>query len=227
MKPLLTNIKISLISFFGWILLRIIYFTTRSLVIVAPRSETYMLCRNEPIVITFWHGYQIMMLRILEELFGPHPKRKTFVLISEHNDGRMIAGAMKYFSLDTIAGSSTRGAKKATVKMIRTLEGGDNVAITPDGPKGPLHEVKNGVLKIAQISGRPIIPMAVDASRAWTLKSWDKMKIPKPFSLISFAFGDPFYVPKDLSDDELEQKAKELKKLIDQQCSIASGVIRD
>lgn len=210
MKHLLTNIKISLLSFLGCLILKIIFLTAGKTKLLTVRSEKYNRSREKPVIIVFWHGQQLLMLGVLKELFHNHLKRKIFVLISEHNDGRLIAGAINYFGLDSIAGSSSKNAKKATIKLIRALEGGDNIAITPDGPKGPIHELKHGVIKIAQLSGYPIVPMAVGCSAYWELRSWDKMKIPKPFCKLSYFLAEPLYIEKELDEAGVRSKAQEL-----------------
>ena len=177
-------------------------------------NESYMRLREKPVILAFWHGHQVLMLGVLSELFDPHPKRKTFVLISEHSDGRIIAGAIKPMGLDSVAGSSTKGAKKATLKLLKKLQEGHNIAITPDGPKGPLHRAKLGAVKLSQMSGCPILPMALSASKHWRISSWDRMMFPKPFSRLVYSIGEPIYIPENANEEELKLKSVELTQIL-------------
>ena len=184
-------------------------------IFISDISEETRQARQKPIIITFWHGHQLMMLFGLKHLFNPFPRRKTFALISEHSDGRIIASVIRYFNLHSIAGSSTRSAKKATIRLLKTLTQGDNIAITPDGPIGPIYEAKIGVIKMAQLSGLPIVPMALHADRSWKMRSWDQMMVPKPFSKVYYSIGEPLYIPRDLPEEELSTKTSEVKNLLD------------
>ncbi len=224
MKLLLTKIKIYIISLIGYLIIKIIYLTSRETVFICERTAAYMADRDKPVIICFWHGHQMLMPGVLHELFDGHSKRKTYALISEHNDGRIIAGLIKYFDLDSIAGSSSRSAKRATMQMIKTLRGGDNIAITPDGPRGPIHKVKTGIIKVAQISGYPIVPMAVHASSHWQLKSWDKMIVPKPFAKLSFSIGEPIHIPREISKEEVEIKSTALEEILNKHSLTVRGV---
>lgn len=200
MKRLLTDAKITILAVLGFLVIRAIYSTLRLRIVGLPHSEKYLASRESPAIILFWHGHQLLMPRTMPFLFGPHTYRKTYVLISEHGDGRLIARLIRLFKLYSVAGSSTRGARKATIRLLKLIKDGHNISITPDGPKGPRHVVKEGVARIAQLSGIPVIPVGVAVSRYWQMKSWDKMILPKPFSKIDAYFGEPYYVPADDKD---------------------------
>ena len=107
------------------------------------------------------------------------------MLISTHADGEIIARICEALGYRTIRGSTSRGGARALVEITRTLERGIEVAITPDGPRGPPHSIAPGTLYAAQRSNAPIVPIYVHASRAWHLATWDSFMIPKPFARLT------------------------------------------
>jgi lysophospholipid acyltransferase (LPLAT)-like uncharacterized protein len=113
------------------------------------------------------------------------------VLISEHRDGELVARAATSLGLGLIRGSTTRGAGRALISIIRELQAGREVAITPDGPRGPANKFAPGALIAAQRSDSYIVPVVAVADRAWHLKSCDRFMIPKPFARITIAYGNP------------------------------------
>lgn len=143
--------------------------------------------RKEPVVFVAWHG------QLLPQLWA-HRRRNISLLISEHRDGELIARIARALGYRTVRGSSTRGANRALIGLVRELDAGYDVAITPDGPRGPYHSFAPGTLLVAQRSGRPIVPVGAHASRAWQFKSWDRFTLPKPFARITVAYG-PFLEP--------------------------------
>jgi len=134
------------------------------------------------------------------------------VLISAHSDGRMIAAIIRFFRLHSVAGSSSRGGVRAMIQLIELLQQGISVGITPDGPRGPVYRAKEGVIKLAQVSGVPIYPVSYSASRTWSFRSWDKMILPKPFSRGVCLVGEPLYIPKKLEHEEFERCLSDLEQ---------------
>jgi len=126
-------------------------------------------------------------------------------MISEHFDGEIIAKIISFFGFSSIRGSSSKGGARVLIEAIKTAKGGEDIAITPDGPRGPRHSVADGIVALSQKTGAKIVVFNYQASRSWQLKSWDKFVVPKPFSKISF-FADKVV---DISGLEPE-KAKEL-----------------
>jgi lysophospholipid acyltransferase (LPLAT)-like uncharacterized protein len=156
-----------------------------------------------PKIIAFWHGRQLLMPWVY--LRSPLKNRSGIsALISRHSDGRMIAHAMHVLGVQSVAGSSSAGAVSASRLLLTELEAGRDIAITPDGPRGPYRELKSGVIRLAQKSGCPIYPATYIANRYWQFKSWDKMILPKPFSTITCIIGDPIFIPKELEAGELK-----------------------
>ena len=159
-----------------------------------------------PIIIGFWHEYILFSSFIFNHSM---PKgEKCSVIISEHFDGNLIAETVKYFGIGSIRGSSTRGSIKAIKESFKLLNQGVNVAITPDGPKGPRHYVADGIVSISKKKGVPIVTYKYKASSFWRLNSWDKFLIPKPFSKVEFYISEPFYV-NDMKVDDAKKLIKE------------------
>lgn len=142
---------------------------------------------GKPFIFALWHG-ELLPLVVL------HSGEGVRVLISEHGDGEVIARIAHRLGLATIRGSTTRGAARALLAMCDALETGSEVAVTPDGPRGPARVFAPGAVVAAQRSGAPIIPIGVAASRAWRLRSWDAFMIPKPFARVTVAYGAPRHV---------------------------------
>jgi len=159
---------------------------------------------SEPFMVSFWHGKIMLSPYIYKRL---RKDVKIGVIISDHFDGAIIAGAMKYFGFDTIRGSSTKGGIKALKESFKLVDSGYDIAITPDGPKGPFQSVADGIVSISKKKKMKIVAFNYKATSFWQLNSWDKFMIPKPFSTVDFYASEPF----DVFDLEMDE-AKELIK---------------
>lgn len=135
-------------------------------------------------IFSLWHGHLLPLLWY-------HRDQGVVVLISEHRDGELVARAASSLGYGLIRGSTTRGAGRALVSLVRVLQSGGEVAITPDGPRGPAAKFAPGALVAAQRSDSLILPVVAVADRAWRLRSWDRFLIPKPFARVTIAYGDP------------------------------------
>jgi lysophospholipid acyltransferase (LPLAT)-like uncharacterized protein len=135
-------------------------------------------------IFSLWHGQLLPLL-------WQHRGEGVAVLISEHRDGELVARAATSLGYRLIRGSTSRGADRALISMTRELQAGKEVAITPDGPKGPPRKFAAGALVAAQRSDSFIVPIGVTADRAWHLRSWDRFMIPKPFARVTIAYGNP------------------------------------
>jgi lysophospholipid acyltransferase (LPLAT)-like uncharacterized protein len=142
------------------------------------------LADGQRVIYAFWHGELLALL-------WHHRREPIAVVISEHRDGEIIARICERFGYATVRGSSSRGASRALIGLVRAVESGLNGAVTPDGPRGPAHVFAPGAAIAAQRTGAPIIPVRVRASRAWRLRSWDRFLIPKPFARIEIFYGEP------------------------------------
>ena len=155
--------------------------------------------RRDPFILAFWHGHLLMMPKIWSQGVPIH------MLISQHRDGELIARTVAHFGIQWVAGSSTRGGGAALRSMLKSLRGGDCVGITPDGPHGPRMQASDGIVAVARLSGCPIIPAAWSARSQKFLSSWDRFRIPLPFTSGLFLWGEPISVPKDADESDLTQ----------------------
>ena len=137
------------------------------------------------------------------------------VMTSQSFDGEYIARFIQRFGFGAIRGSSTRGGSRALVEMIKALRGGHPMAFTIDGPRGPRHVAKPGPVMLAKKTGNPIVAGSAAAQSYWTIKSWDRLQIPKPFSKVVLFVGEPIYVEESASKTEIEAAHGLMQKTLD------------
>jgi lysophospholipid acyltransferase (LPLAT)-like uncharacterized protein len=138
-------------------------------------------------IFVLWHS------RILPLLYH-HRGRGIVLLISRHRDGGYLADLAERWGYRAVRGSSKRGGAAGLLGIVRELQGGAVVAITPDGPQGPPEKVKPGAIAAAQHAGVPLLPLTANASRAWWAGSWDRFCVPKPFARVEIVYGPPIKV---------------------------------
>lgn len=147
-----------------------------------------------------------------EHCFGcilGHAYQNICLLVSRSFDGDITASLAHRLGLKSVRGSSSRGGKAARDEYLEKVQHGLSIAITVDGPKGPRHQTKSGIIDIASKAGIAVLPTTSYAKHSWVLhKSWDQFKIPKPFSKVYIAYGQPILFPKTFEEGEFE-KAKE------------------
>ena len=156
---------------------------------------------------------------------GPHllPRNRIInALQSSHSDGMVTSVAFKYLGMNVILGSSKKGGMQAFRKMVKCIQLGQSIAITPDGPKGPKEKVKDGIIKLAQITDTSIIPLVWATNKFKLINSWDNFVLPYPFSKGVYSFGKPINVKKRINEEELEfvrqnleNEIKRLTKLVE------------
>jgi hypothetical protein len=180
----------------GWLVILALGYLTR--IRYAGREHYEWLRENQkPFIFCIWHG------KILIPIFV-HRRENVHAMVSLHADGEMIAQTLHRLGIRTIRGSSTRGASRATVEMIRALKRGTICALMPDGPTGPRHIFKPGAITIAQKSGAYLLPFTFACSNLFRFNSWDRFAIPLPFSKSVAIYGEPIAVPADLKENEFE-----------------------
>jgi len=155
-------------------------------------------------IMAFWHG------RILPSTYF-FRGRGIVVITSENFDGEWIAGIIERFGYGTARGSTSRGAVKALVQLKRDMAAGKPAAFTLDGPRGPARVAQPGAIWLAKATGNPIVPFHIEARRHWTLRSWDRTQIPKPFSDLAIAIGEPIEVPAGADDAAMERARQALE----------------
>lgn len=200
-KPIVQNAACAVMAAY----LRFVRATSR-LSIVGGEHPQRLWDEDKAFILGFWHGRLLMM-----PFSWPRP-RPMRVLISHHIDGRLISGTLKKFSIDNIAGSSSRGGAAALMTIVKSLTRERvSVAISPDGPRGPRMRVSLGIIQAARLSGAPILPCMYATSRRKVLGSWDRFILSLPFARSVFVWGEPIYVPRDLTDDEVETLRADLE----------------
>lgn len=152
--------------------------------------------------------------------------RNVQVLISQHSDGEYIAQVIKRLGYGVIRGSTTRGGIRAVKTLVNKAREGHALAITPDGPRGPRFIVQSGSIYLGKKTQLPIIPTVVGLSHYWELPSWDGFRIPKPFSRALIMYGDPIFIPPDLSEEEMEQHRLLLEQNLTEMMEKADSLVR-
>jgi lysophospholipid acyltransferase (LPLAT)-like uncharacterized protein len=177
--------------------IRVVYRTNRWSIEGAewPRRLTR---EGRTFIVAFWHGRLLMMPPAWHQMTSFH------MLISAHRDGRIIAGAMTYFGIETIAGSTSRGGSLALRAMLKRLKEGGCVGITPDGPRGPAMTVSVGIVNIARLARVPILPLVYATSRRRLLATWDRFHLALPFGRGVFLWGEPIEIAAQLDEAGLE-----------------------
>lgn len=162
--------------------------------------------QGENVIACFWHG------RLLAMPFA-YKRGRGKVLISRHRDGEFIARVVHYFGLGAVRGSHRKGGSVSSIReMLIELKRGVDIAITPDGPKGPRYCMKEGIIELARISHKPILPIAYSATKKKVFNSWDRFVLPYPFSKIVFLWGEPIYVSKEITGVALGAKRMEIER---------------
>jgi len=161
---------------------------------------------RRPIVAVVWHG------RLLPVAFR-HRREGVGVLVSRHRDGGYLAGVAARWGYRVVRGSTRRGGVAGLLGIVRLLEEGHDVAVTPDGPQGPAERVQIGAVAAAQRASAPIVPITAAADRAWWVQSWDRFLVPKPFARVRLAYGSPITVEQ--GDDGLTQGVQAVQRALD------------
>ena len=198
------KIKFRLVGLLGSLLVRLIVCTLRVRVIGddsppgrGPGGRIYC----------FWHS-QLLSLAYL------YRNRKIIIMASRHRDAEYIVQVTRRLGFGSVRGSSTRGGARALTEALSRLAEGADLAVTPDGPRGPRQQVKPGTLFLARQSGAPIVPGAAVPQRAWRLNSWDGFYIPKPFSRLAVVIGEPIYLAGGLGEDQMEAERLHLEQVL-------------
>ena len=191
------RIQARLISILGYRLVQLLGSTLRWKTEGLEHFDAIVAGGHQP-VMAFWHG------RILPATYY-FRRRGIVVITSENFDGEWIAGIIERFGYGTARGSTSRGGRKALLQLTRDLAAGKPAGFTLDGPRGPARVAQAGAVWLAKATGNPILPFHLEASRHWTLNSWDRTQIPKPFSTVAIAMGEPFQVDADAGDNALER----------------------
>lgn len=190
--------KFNILPYVLYFLVKIIFFTNKK-VFHHPKLKD-----DEAFIFVAWHGD---LISCPNNYFKNRPNGTVKTMISQSKDGEIISKVYSLFGIESIRGSSSKGATKALISTIKEIKSGCDVALTPDGPRGPRFSVADGVIAIAQKSGAKIVVLNSQPSKYWQFNSWDGFILPKPFGKIEFYMSEPF----DINDLEFE-KAREFIK---------------
>ena len=214
--PFRKRLELNLASILGWFLI-LLFGATYRYRFEGMKIITALERRKRPFLVGIWHGRFFVFVHLF--------RAKGYVaLVSQHVDGEMIARTILRLGFRTVRGSSTRGGKEAFHRMVSLLRGGEIGIIIPDGPTGPRHKLKPGIVYMAQQTGAPIIPVTFAARRAFRFKSWDRFVVPLPFTRVLVRAGRPFYIPREASAREISGRKAQLEALMIQQEREADAV---
>jgi lysophospholipid acyltransferase (LPLAT)-like uncharacterized protein len=162
-------------------------------------------------IAALWHNRLLLISSVLKNFL---PQRAGAGLISASRDGDLIADVTQRFGFDVVRGSSSRMGASALLELSEVLASGRDVLITPDGPRGPAYELGPGIIFLAQKTGAPVVPVNMEYSSCWRVKSWDRFIIPKPFSKVRVIIGQSQGIRSTSSDEEFEAERLRLQSVM-------------
>jgi len=169
-----------------------------------------ILSSGRNLIFAFWHNQLLFMPYVYSHRFT---SRRMAVIVSRSRDGELIGGVIERFGLRPIRGSSSRGGRGALLNLLRSLRQGWDVAVTPDGPRGPRYRVQEGIVSLASGSGVPIVAVSTHSSLKLVFRrSWDRLRFPLPGGRINVAFSSPFWVPPKLGGNDRARFCRELEE---------------
>ncbi len=166
---------------------------------------------DRPMIWTFWHNRIFVVPPLYRKYLGG---RKGAVLTSASKDGEAIAAIIARFGCEAIRGSSSRRGTSALLGLIDWIREGYDVAIVPDGPRGPRYKLGPGVVKLAEVTGAAVLPIRVEYGSYWFFKSWDRFRVPKPFTTVDVFLGPCTEVPSALDESAFETERLRLENLM-------------
>lgn len=165
-----------------------------------------------PVIYILWHNRFFTVPAAWNQICSKH--RKAVTLTSASHDGDMVARAMAVFGLGAVRGSSSRRGVAALIGLKHALKDGFDVCLTPDGPRGPRYVLQPGVIKLAESSRAPVVPVHVTFSSALRLKTWDRFVIPMPFSRVEITFAEAIHLPRGMDETTFESERLRIESLL-------------
>ena len=207
MNPFTQRLVLSLAPPLAYGYLRLLRKTMR---VVYRNEQVLRDARRDPgrYILAFWHSRLLMMP------YAYTSERMTG-MASRHQDAEMLVRTLDWFGVKFVRGSSTRGGSSALRDLVKRIDHGSDAGLAPDGPRGPRRRVKSGIIAVARMSGVPIIPLAISASPARRLRSWDRSLVPRLFSRGLFLYGEPMQVPRDADRTEQARLCRVLEERLD------------
>ncbi len=201
-----------LLALIGSTLLKLLFLTIR--LQLDDKSGISRNAFEDPCLICFWHNRILGITLAFYRRYPAMQRRGVTVLTSPSRDGEILAQFVAAFGMGSVRGSSSRRGSQALRELVRLVRGKRDIAITPDGPRGPRYSLGPGAILLAQTTGVPILPAHASFSRCIRMKTWDEFIIPLPFSTISVTMGEQITIPRDLNAEEFEQARKNLEDLL-------------
>jgi lysophospholipid acyltransferase (LPLAT)-like uncharacterized protein len=168
-----------------------------------------------PAIYCLWHNRLLLCMEAyLEQTRQRSLGKGLAALISASKDGAFLSAILERFGVQPVRGSSSRRGSQALLELTSWAERGYDMAITPDGPRGPAYVVQEGVMSLAQFTGLPIVPFGFYAHRKIRMKSWDRFQIPLPFSRCDLSLGKPILVPREATDADREEIRKQIEQTL-------------
>ena len=193
-------------------LLRLLWTTLRLRVEICRELRERV--RTEPFIFVFWHNRLLLIPVVWNRFLHAAGRPRGRALTSLSSDGELVAMFLDRFGVGAVRGSATRGGAASVRELTRWLRRGHDIGLTPDGSRGPCYEIKPGLVLLAQLSGRSILPLSFEYSRAWRLKSWDRFFIPKPFSTVRFTAGAPHAVRRTTTPEAFEDERRRCETVL-------------
>lgn len=177
---------------------------------------------GRPLIYVVWHGRMLLAPWMSARLVRTHGAPRVSVLASRSRDGERLARYVARFGLGAVRGSSSRGGVSALRGLIAAVRGGGDVALVPDGPRGPQGRLQPGVVLLAALTGAPVVPFAMAARPARRLGSWDALLVPFPFARCALVLGEPLAVGRDT---DRTRTAKEVARALDETTAAADRLV--
>ena len=200
-----------LLALTGATILKTLFLTLR--LRIEDRSGVLKEDAGSPVIVCFWHN-RILGITFAFDRIYPKKRAGVTVLTSPSKDGEILARLVGEFGMQAVRGSSSRRGSRALLELVRLIRGGRDIAITPDGPRGPRYSLGPGIILLAQTTGSRIVPMHASFSRCVRMKTWDGFIIPLPFSKVSVTIGEALAIPAELKAEDFEAKRKNLEDLL-------------
>ena len=169
-----------------------------------------------PMIFCIWHNRLGFCMEAYRKFNTVSPRQGMAAMVSASKDGGFLAAILERFGVQPVRGSSSRRGPQALLELTTWAERGLDLAITPDGPRGPCYQVQEGVMALAQLTGLPIVPFSCHAVWKIQLKSWDKFQIPLPFSRCEMSAGEPIYIPRDISAAGRERLRQQVERSLNE-----------
>jgi len=172
---------------------------------IEDQSHLFEGSNPQPVIFNIWHNRLALSMPLNRGYFlKRQPQRRLAALVSASRDGSLLARALEHFGVQPVRGSSSRRGAQAMLELATWAECGYDLAVTPDGPRGPRYRVQEGSVMLAQITGHPMVPVSANIRWKKCFKSWDMFQLPIPFTRCDVRIGEPLIVPCDAGSEERE-----------------------